>query len=434
MKHFNLRINETLAQVIRMATSTERLRQHFRIPLYTGAYYLMARSAVNATLGFVFWIVVAKFYTPADVGLAAALIAAMGLSVSLSNLGLGFGLIRFLSSAAEKAKAVINSTLTIGGLASIVAALIFLAGIGLWSPALLFVQQNPIFLTSFVLFTLVLSLASLLDSVFIAKRSAKFVFVKHAITSSLKIPIVIVLATMFGAFGIFASLGLATFVALVMAVLWFLPKVQPGYIPLPVIRKEVVNETIHYSLGNYIADLLWTAPAMLLPLMVVNILGAEMNAYFYMAWMTANLLFSVPLAISFSLFAEGAHDEKLFRSNITRAVKLALLLLIPLILVIFGIGGKVLLLFGRAYSQSGTMLLWVLAVSAIPVSINYIYMAINRVRFKIRSVVVMSAAIACLALGLSYFLMTGMGLLGIGIGWLIAQTLVAAAMMLFAKR
>jgi len=42
-----------------------------------------------------------------------------------------------------------------------------------------------------------------------------------------------------------------------------------------------------------------------------------------------------------------------------------------------------------------------------------------------------SASIACFALGSGDLLMTGMGLLGIGVGWIVTQTLVAVVVALF---
>ena len=79
-----------------IATSKERLRQLFHIPLYSNAIYLIIANAATALLGFFFWIAVTRFYTPEDVGLASATIAAMWLVVSLSRLGLEMGLVRFL--------------------------------------------------------------------------------------------------------------------------------------------------------------------------------------------------------------------------------------------------------------------------------------------------------------------------------------------------
>ena len=91
--------------------------------------------------------------------------------------------------------------------------------------------------------------------------------------------------------GIFASWGLAIFVTVSIALFRFLPRAQQGYTPIPTMRTETVNAMIHFSLGNHIAELLWFAPFMLFPLMVINTLGAETNAYFYIVWIIAQALF-----------------------------------------------------------------------------------------------------------------------------------------------
>ena len=405
--------------------SREKLNAQFRIPLYTNAFYLMLNSVVVSLLGFAFWMIVARFYTVSEVGLAAAIIAAMVLLANLSNLGLGFGLIRFLPTVKDNATPMINSSFTLAGLVSLVAALVFLAGLGFWSPTLAFLRQHSVFFVSFVLFTIAFTLFRLLEQVFIAKRRAKFTFIQGVITSVLKIPIPIILVAFFGVFGIFASAGIAISVAVLVAMLWFLPRVQKGYIPLPTMHIQVINDIARYSLGNYFANLLWLAPGLLFPLMVVNTLGAEMNAYFYIAWAIAAVLFMIPSSISLSLFAEGSYERGLLRANTMKSLKLCLIILIPAILLIFIIGDKLLLLFGQAYSQSATTLLWLLALSTLPLTINYIFLSIKRVQKDIRGIIIISVAITVIALSLSYFLMGKMGILGVGIGWTIGQTIVA---------
>lgn len=99
--------------------------------LYTNACYLVADIAVVSLFGFAFWILVARLYPPAQVGLASATITAVILLSRLSTLGFGYGLIRFLTGAGERAKPLINSCFTIAGLVSLMASLIFLSGLRL---------------------------------------------------------------------------------------------------------------------------------------------------------------------------------------------------------------------------------------------------------------------------------------------------------------
>ncbi|MEA3253892.1 MAG: oligosaccharide flippase family protein [Chloroflexota bacterium] len=410
--------------------------QHLGIPLYKNAYYLMANTVTTSLLGFVFWMVVAKFYNPADVGLASALIAATGLLASLSNLGLGFGLIKFLPNTGEKATRMINSCFTISGLVSVFAALIFLGGLDFWSPALLLIREHPIFLFAFLTFTVVFTLSPLLDQTFIAERSAKFAFIKNVAAGVIKIPIPVMLAAFFGAFGIFASAGLGVGIAAAVAALWLLPRMERGYRPFPTLQKEVVNDMIHYSLGNYVAQLLWVAPSLVFPLMVVNVLSAEANAHFYIAWMIAGLVMMIPNAISISLFAEGSYNEKELLQNTKKSLVLAILVVLPAVLLVFALGSKVLLLFGETYSRNATTLLRVLVISSFPLSINYLYLSFCRVRRNVKGLIRISAVASCLALGLTYPLIVRVGILGMGIGWTITQSLVALIIIfiLFGKR
>jgi len=408
----------------RTVTSKEGLKSLLSIPLYSNAFYLTLDIAVVSLLGFAFWVLAAKLYTPAQVGLASATIAAVIFLARLSGLGFGYGLIRFLPSAGRKSNALINSCFTIAGLTSLVAALVFLAGLNLWSPALLYIR-HPIFSISFVLVTVMYTLFLLIDRAFIAKRSARYVLFKNATAGLVQIAAVIAFVAFLSAFGIFSSWGLAILVALAIGLFQFLSRAQRGYTPVPTVSKETVKGVIRFSLGNYIAELLWFAPFMLFPLMAINILGAEINAYFYIAWAIAQMLFAIPMVISYSLFAEGSYKEDLLQSNTIKAIKLHLLILVPAIVVLLVLGDKLLLFFGRSYAENGATLLRILALSVIPVSINYTYLSVMRVKKNTKGVILVSASVASLALSSGYILMAKVGILGLGLGWIAAQTLVA---------
>ncbi|MCL0050759.1 oligosaccharide flippase family protein [Dehalococcoidia bacterium] len=231
IKWQNSHLYRLLTEVVTTVTSKDRLKQLFHIPLYSNAIYLIAASAVNALFGFAFWLIAARFYSPVAVGLASAAISAASLLAMLANLGLGYGLIRFLPHSGKNASSIINSCFSLGSLTSVVLALIFLGGINLWSPALLFIKQNPVYLTVFVLFALASTLSILTGETFIAERRAGFVLAKGIIFNLLRLPLVILLAVFFHSFGIFASLTIALGMALLIGISFFLPQAQPGYRP-----------------------------------------------------------------------------------------------------------------------------------------------------------------------------------------------------------
>jgi len=415
---------KVIAEAIGIITSREKLKQFVAIPLYSNAFYLMLNTAVMAVFGFFFWVVVARFYTEADVGLGSATISAMSLVSIISLVGLNISLVRFLPHS-DKPQELINSCYTLGGLVSLVVAGIFLAGLGFWSPALAFVTKNAVFAAAFIVFTILLTLSGLVNYTFIARRRANFMLYRGIIFSVLRLPLPILFVLFFHTFGIVASWGVGVTVAVAVSVLLFLPKVQDSYKPLPTLKLKLLKDMWRYSGGNYLADLFSTCLPFILPLMVVNVLGAQQNAYFYIGWMIANLLFAIPFAVSQSLFAEGSHFEDKLKENVTKSLKFTYLLLVPAVIVLVLVGKWVLLAFGQSYSLNALHLLWVLSLSSLPLAISYIYTGILRVTGRIKELMAIWGFIALGTLLASYLIMPLTGIIGIGYVWLGAQAVVA---------
>lgn len=384
----------------------------------------MANTAVTAGLGFIFWMVVARFYTEAEVGLGSALISAMTLLALISRLGLDATLIRFLAKS-ERPVDMINSCFTLCGVAALIAAVVYLIGLNEWSPALYFIRGNSVFIAAFVLFAALWTLSWLMDVTFIARRRADFVLWKNTIFSVLKVPLPVLLVLYFHTFGIVASWGLAIGFALAISVVLFMPRAQPGFRPLPKVSLGTLRQMKGYSAGSYLASLAGAAPALILPIMIVNILGPTQNAYFYVAWMIASLLFTIPTAVSQSLFAEGSHSEDELAHHVRRSYRFVFLLLIPAAVVLLVLGQWLLLLFGSGYSANALMLLRLLALSGVFVGINNVYYSTLRVERRIAELVALSAFVALSVLVASYLTTPHTGIIGIGYAWIAAQAAVA---------
>jgi len=393
-------------------------------PLYANALYLMLSTAVTSLCGFFFWLIVARFYSEAVVGYSSAIISALNLLAVLSLVGFNISLVRFLPRA-DNPRKMINTCFTLSGIVSLLAAAIFLAGLGVWSPALSFVRENAIFCLAFLFFAVLWTLSPLINSAFLAKRRAGFTLSKDTIFSLLKLPLPVLFVLYFQTFGVVVSWGIALAVALAVAILFFLPRVQDGYRPVPALDLGVFKKLWRYSSGNYLVNLLLVAPAFLLPLMVVNLLGAEQNAYFYIAWMMATLLFAIPAAASSSLFAEGSHFEDRLRENVVKSLKSTFLLLVPAAILLAAAGKWLLIVFGHGYSLNALPLLWVLCLSSLPRGINYIYTGILRVTGRITELIIIWGFVAIGVLVVSYLLLPLTGIIGIGYAWLGAQLIVA---------
>ena len=241
----------------------------------------------------------------------------------------------------------------------------------------------------------------------------------------LKVALPVLLVLFFHTFGIAASWGIAAAVALLIATLVFLPRVQNLYRPIPRLKAGIDGSMWRYSAGSYLTSVFQSAPRLVLPIMAVNLLGPEQNAYFYIAWMIASLLFAIPLAVSQSLFAEGAHFEGGLRTNVWRSFKFTSLLLMPAIILLFLVGKWLLLLFGGGYSSNGLLLLRTLGLSSVLVGTNVLYFSTLRVRMRIRELVIVSGLMSIGTLVGSYLIVPVTGITGIGYAWLTAHGIVS---------
>ncbi len=169
---------------------------------------------------------------------------------------------------------------------------------------------------------------------------------------------------------------------------------------------------------------------MVFPIMVLNMLGAEANAYFYVAWAIGGVLTMIPMSVSTSLFAEGSYDGGQLKSIVTRSLKMTGMLLCPAVVLVLVLADKLLLLFGGAYSESATSLLRILALGAVPACVNAIFIGIKQVQKGLKALVSLTAFMAVVTLGLAFLLVPSMGIEGAGIGWVVGQTASATLVVL----
>lgn len=404
-----------------------------RTPLYKNAILLMTDTIISSVFGFLFWMVVTRCYIAHEVGLAATVIPVVGLVGTLSIFGFGEALVRFLPSSGKGSRAMINSFLTISGLAAILISLIFLAGLSIWSPTLLFIQENWIFLLSFVLFSVVITLNLIKDRVFVARRNVKLLLVSTSIGGS-RILIVAFFASFFGAFGIFASWGLATLVAFLVGIFILVPMVEPGYRPIPTVKKDLVNDMLHFSAANHVSGIFSALTLAAIPLLIVNTLGAEDVAYYYIAFMIASFLFMIPMAIYVSLFVEGSHFMNELGAHVRKALKLALLIVVPLVILILFFGDRLLLFFGPEYADEGFGTLQVLAISSVFTAFNAMFMATRQVLKRMKTIVALAAFNVFAIVGFGYLFLPWMGLIGIAVAWTVVKGMISAGIGLYVLR
>jgi aminoglycoside phosphotransferase len=166
-----------------------------------------------------------------------------------------------------------------------------------------------------------------------------------------------------------------------------------------------------------------------MPVIVVALEGATANAYFSLAWMVALPLFAVSASTGASLVVTASADEARLPTYARRVLIQTAAIVIPSALVLAVAASQVLTLFGDKYASHSATTLTLLALSAIPNVVNALSVSVYRVQRRMSRVVMLLGFQCGLALVLGIVLLEVIGIAGIGLAWLIAQSLVAVAVM-----
>jgi O-antigen/teichoic acid export membrane protein len=177
-----------------------------------------------------------------------------------------------------------------------------------------------------------------------------------------------------------------------------------------------------YASSLFAGGILSSLVAAAIPVIVLNRLGADQAADYYIVVSLTALLSVIASSTGLSLVAEGAHSQETLHEDVRKATLHIFSVLCPSILVYLVGGHYILSIFGRSYAQQGTALLRILALAAPFVALNYLADAIVNVRRQNGLFLIMCAFNSVLIICLSV-LFVKRGLTGLGIAWLAAQAL-----------
>jgi O-antigen/teichoic acid export membrane protein len=379
---------------------------------------------VGALAGFVFWMLAARLYSPIEVGLASAVISIVQLLSGIAGLGLGIGLVRFLAIADDPER-MLNTAITLVVLSSLVASTVYIAGIRLWSPTLEILGSRLDHAIGFMVFLAAVALGALTNMAFVGYRQARFAFWQFVVMNGLRLLLVVTMASA-GALGIVAATAFGMLGGSGLGMLVFLPHVSRGYRLRPRLSARVIAMLVPYSVGTYVADLLYRAPSLLAPPFALEMLGATSGAHAYIAWMIGLTLSSPGMALADSAFAEGTHAPDYLRMTLSRAASLGILLTASGA-IIMGIFAPWFLrtFFGSSYAREATGLLRLLAASAPIAVLNTMYFTRLRIQKRVGRLMAISCIIALMTLGMTATLMPRLGIAASGVGWLAGNGLVA---------
>lgn len=394
------------------------LRAHLRDPVYLNGYALVANAGVGAALGFLFWLVAARRFPQDALGVGAAVVSAATLAALVGKAGFDAAIIRYAPSASPRGfrRLVLWSALAAIVLTAVCGAAILLLaveGIATLGPL-----ASPPMAAGFLLLATATAAAWILDACFIAEQSALLVLARSTVFNVVKLgaPFLLVGVAAPRVVPLAWAMGLAASIAVALSLLPGLLRRHRPVTHEPLARREVGA----YAARNFALNVSEFLPGLLLPILVLGALGPSANARFFLAWTVASVAFLASKAIAQSSFAALSRGGDP-RGALRKAFLLSALLLGPFVLVVLAAAGPLLGVFGPGYAESAT-LLRLLALSVPGIVAANVFLSYVKARSAGWELVLLPAAALALLLALMPFALARLGVDGVGLVWLAAQT------------
>lgn len=406
-----------------------RIKTHLRNSFFLNTYLLIIMRVLGAGLGFLFWALAARTITVNDVGLASGAVSLTALLAGLAQLGLGYGLVRHLAQVDEPNQ-LLNMSIVISTLAGFGLALLPFISMSAWSPVLLPWRDSLFVTLCFIVLVLSTTLSQLLHWAFLATRRVEFSLIKQTGQAFLAIMWLLMLGKVIpGYLAALAAYTIATVMSLGVAFWVFLPRAQPGYRFDLSFKLSPFTSFTRFSLINHVTDQIQRVPDTLLPLMVIHLLGPSAGAYFFVVWTLARSIAAWAGSIAESLFAEGSNTPALASAFAWRSVKPGLLLAGGMTLAMIATAKVILSIYGHDYVEQGVVLLYLVALAAIPGVLLSIFVNFLRIRDSLGTIFMVTTLSTGSGILLTYLGMLWLDMRGAGIGWLIAQMIILIAVL-----
>jgi O-antigen/teichoic acid export membrane protein len=415
--------------VTRRATAPiQWIKTNFVILINAGS--LISTTAVTSVLGFAYWWIAARSFSPETVGLASAAISAMMLLGTVCILGLGTLLIGELPRQPGKEGPLISAALIVVGAAGGCAGVVF-ALVAPFVAADFQVLRAGI--EDILLFAIGVSLTAItlvLDQALIGLLRGGLRLWRNTIFSVAKLAALFAVSLWLShAMGltIYATWAVGNAVS-VAALAGFAILKRSGFRSTYWPEWGLLRKLRSAALQHHMLNLTLQAPTLALPVLVTILLSATTNAWFYVAWTIASFVFAVPIALTTVLYAtvSGRPAVLAHKTRLTLGLASGTCVLAACVLLL---GTKqVLGLFGHIYAEEAAWSLRILALGALPLIIKNHYTTLCRIQDRIRSTMLPMVAGTLIELGAAALGARFGGLSGLSLGWVAALCAEAAFM------
>ena len=271
--------------------------------LIQGSAWILVGLAIQALLGFLFWLLGSRVATSTELGQASALFTAIQFVNYASGLGLTIALARHASRLGRESDAIFGWAVVATIASSIIGGCAYLAVAD--TSATRLVQGSPGGWALFCAYTAGTSIGLLVDVRMMAARKWGWLVARLTITGLIRLPLVGLPVHMDPALWLY-NLMLAPAALTAILAIPLLGAIGAGGISWR--RPATLASVSRYAGVNWVATLASQAPQFLLPLIVAQSVAPRINASFFLAWTITGLVFLVPAAIAQVLLVEGGKD------------------------------------------------------------------------------------------------------------------------------
>jgi O-antigen/teichoic acid export membrane protein len=364
--------------------------------MLTNSALLFATTTLMAGGGALFWVVAARLQSSEAVGIAGSLVAASETIALLAQLGLNIALVRTMPVSDRKAADMVTATAIVAVAGAALASLYALL-LPVTSPTLHAVLDSPLLIALFCLLVAATAVNVLTDNAFLAlDRLRSYLWLNGVLLGIAKVALPFLLVGA-GALGLYGSVGGAALVcglASLVVIFRHLPKLRT------LAPSRALRQVRGFAGAGYATYVLTVLPVMVLPLVVVNALGAAPAAYFFLSAQVIALQNAVLLAIGNSMYAESERRPDRRNHVVAHGGQTMVVTGVVSSVVVIGAAPILLSVFGSTYADEGTSTLRVMSLGALALGFNY--WAAMRLRIAGHAVAMVMAQLICttLVLGL----------------------------------
>jgi len=352
-----------------------------RLSVLVSNVALISARVASVGLGFIGWLLAARLFAPTEVGIASALVASMMLLVQFGLLGIGSAVVALLPSHGDAPDHMVDVGATVVVLCVLAVTLAYFALVVTLLSELRIVV-SPLYSLAFLAMTTFGTLNTYYDYVSVALRRGDQILVRNITFGVVMLAVMAISASLLadapGSLLILVAWASAGLVACAIAGVQVALALRR--LPAPGWDLSLTKRLVGVGWPNWLLTLTERAPPLAMPVLVVQILGPPMNAFWYAAWMMAWVVLIIPVSIGQTVFAEASRDPASGRESMLHGLRTALLMGVPAALALAVAADVALGLLGAEYAAEGAPALRILVLSVVPVTVIQAYYALSRAR------------------------------------------------------